>query len=92
MNKLKEPSKAELKAALETEKIKSGGLMGNLFGKGDDGKTHATLMIICLLIAFGFVLALTNNSYMSDFWKTVVYPAITAWLGYIFGKRNGSKG
>ena len=84
---LKAPTPVEEPSMNLAEKKLEAGVLGKLFGTGDNAAKNSTSLLILLLVLAGI---------MAYFWKMdegaffdIVVPIITLGLGYLFGQNVG---
>lgn len=92
MSVLKAPSSMEDPSVNLAERRLEAGVLGKLFGTGDNAAKNSTSLLVLLLVLAGIV---------AYFWKgdegaffDIVVPIVTLGLGYLFGQQmraNGSR-
>jgi hypothetical protein len=85
-NQLKSPPSRELNTALAEKKIDAG-ILGTVFGTGDQPAKFFSFFILIILLLLGTVLIFTQTwENAVNFWEAFILPILTLALGYLFGK------
>jgi len=86
---LDESDRRALLGELTGKSDKEGGLMGRIFGTKKENASMYVALTLCLVVAGIGVLVYVMSGDM-QIWS-IVFPVITASLGYIFGKGTGGE-
>lgn len=80
--KLSDENQSKALDTISHNKVKDGGLMGQLFGTKKENAAMNIAFAMCgLLVIIGIICAICGK----DYWDVII-PAITTGMGYIFGK------
>lgn len=78
---LRAPSEEQLKQ-MRQKSVNEIGLIGQLFGKGENSRNSMGWSIIVILFLGGMILTFINHQYASNYWEKVI-PTISMTMGYI---------
>lgn len=84
---LKAPSSLEDPSVNLAERQLEAGVLGKLFGTGDNAAKNSTSLLILLLVIAGIVAYFWRGDNGAFF--DIVVPIVTLGLGYLFGQNVG---
>lgn len=84
---LKAPSSIEDPSVNLAERQLEAGVLGKLFGTGDNAAKNSTSLLILLLVIAGIVAYFWREDKGAFF--DIVVPIVTLGLGYLFGQNVG---